>query len=68
VQQVEAIVAPYIGTEIERANPRVPGNFGASEEMNTGRFSIFLQGRGASAAPDRRGGRQLQKELHTMPA
>ena len=26
-----------------RANPRVPGGFGASEEMHTGRVSVFLQ-------------------------
>ncbi|NDK38297.1 AcrB/AcrD/AcrF family protein [Pseudoxanthomonas gei] len=45
MQQVEAIVAPLIGEgqPIMRANPRVPGGFGASEEMHTGRMSVFLQ-------------------------
>ena len=45
VQQVEKIVAQHIGRTgpIQRANPRVPGGFGASEEMHTGRISVFLQ-------------------------
>ena len=44
MKQVEAILAGEIGPDklIERANPRVPGSFGASEEMHTGRASIFL--------------------------
>ncbi|QIL19931.1 efflux RND transporter permease subunit [Thermomonas sp. HDW16] len=44
MKQVEAILAGEIGPGklIERANPRVPGGFGASEEMHTGRASIFL--------------------------
>jgi len=44
MQQVEKILAGEIGPGklIERANPRVPGSFGASEEMHTGRASIFL--------------------------
>ncbi len=45
MQQVERIVAPMIGGDqpIQRANPRVPGGFGASEEMHTGRMAVFLQ-------------------------
>ncbi len=45
MQQVEKILAPMIGGDqpIQRANPRVPGSFGASEEMHTGRATIFLQ-------------------------
>jgi len=37
--------AGFVGDEkpIVRANPRVPGGFGASEEMHTGRISVFLQ-------------------------
>ena len=44
MQQVEKILAGEIGPgkPIVRANPRVPGSFGASEEMHTGRASIFL--------------------------
>jgi multidrug efflux pump len=45
VQQVEKIIASHTGAgkEIQRYNPRVPGGFGASEEMHTGRISVFLQ-------------------------
>ena len=45
MQKVEAILATQIGDDkpIIRANPRVPGSWGASEEMHTGRASIFLQ-------------------------
>ncbi len=45
VQTVEKVVAGYAGEgkPIQRYNPRVPGGFGASEEMHTGRISVFLQ-------------------------
>ncbi len=45
MKQVEAILAEEIGDDkpIQRANPRVPGSFGASEEMHTGRAIVFLQ-------------------------
>ncbi|RDZ29535.1 efflux RND transporter permease subunit [Lysobacter silvisoli] len=45
VQQVEKIVAAHVGPDktIQRYNPRVPGGFGASEEMHTGRIAVFLQ-------------------------
>ncbi len=45
MKQLEAIMAGEIGDDkpILRANPRVPGSFGASEEMHTGRAMIFLQ-------------------------
>ncbi|TZF90658.1 efflux RND transporter permease subunit [Cognatilysobacter lacus] len=45
VQQVEKIIASHTGPdkEIARYNPRVPGGFGASEEMHTGRIAVFLQ-------------------------
>jgi multidrug efflux pump len=44
MQQVEKILAGEVGEDkpIVRANPRVPGSFGTSEEMHTGRASIFL--------------------------
>ncbi len=49
-----------------RANPRVPGGFGASEEMHTGRVSIFLQPwrQRSEATPDV--ANALQKELDTI--
>jgi len=45
VQQVEKIIAAHTGPDktIQRYNPRVPGGFGASEEMHTGRIAVFLQ-------------------------
>lgn len=45
MKKVEAILAKDIGPDktILRANPRVPGSFGASEEMHTGRAMVFLQ-------------------------
>ena len=45
MKQVEDILAGEIGEDktIVRANPRVPGGWGASEEMHTGRAIIFLQ-------------------------
>lgn len=45
VQQVEKIIASHTGPDqtIQRYNPRVPGGFGASEEMHTGRIAVFLQ-------------------------
>ena len=45
MKQVEDILAGEIGEgkPIVRANPRVPGGWGASEEMHTGRAIIFLQ-------------------------
>jgi multidrug efflux pump len=48
VQKVEQILARHIGEPgsdkpIQRANARVPGGFGASEEMHTGQVIVFLQ-------------------------
>jgi len=45
VQQVEKIVSGFVGEDepIVRANPRVPGGWGSTEEMHTGRISVFLQ-------------------------
>ncbi len=45
IQQVEHLFADRIGEgkPIQRANARVPGGFGASEEMHTGQVIVFLQ-------------------------
>jgi len=45
VQRVEEILLPYIEADgpIQRANARVPGGFGASEEMHTGMIIVFLK-------------------------
>lgn len=45
IQQVEGLFAKRVGDDkpIQRANARVPGGFGASEEMHTGQVIVFLQ-------------------------
>ena len=45
IKQVEQVLARHIGGDqpIQRANTRVPGGFGASEEMHTGQVIVFLQ-------------------------
>jgi multidrug efflux pump len=45
IQQVEKLFAAQVGEDkpIQRANARVPGGFGASEEMHTGQVIVFLQ-------------------------
>ncbi len=45
VQEVERLLAPSIGDDqpIQRANSRVPGGWGNSEEMHTGNVIVFLQ-------------------------
>ena len=45
MKQVEARLMPMVGPGkmIQRINPRVPGGWGSSEEMHTGRVIIFLQ-------------------------
>ncbi|MHB8912047.1 MAG: efflux RND transporter permease subunit [Lysobacter sp.] len=51
MKQVEQVLARHIGGDqsgsagkpIQRANTRVPGGFGASEEMHTGQVIVFLQ-------------------------
>ncbi len=45
MHKVEKILAEETGEgkPIKRANPRVPGSFGASQEMHTGRATIFLE-------------------------
>lgn len=45
MKKVEALLAPLTGPDkpIQRYNTRVPGFFGASEDMNSGQVIIFLQ-------------------------
>jgi multidrug efflux pump len=45
IQKVEAMMTASIGENqpIQRVNTRVPGGFGASEEMHTGQAIVFLQ-------------------------
>ncbi|MDR7133652.1 multidrug efflux pump [Lysobacter niastensis] len=69
VQQVEKIVASHTGAEgvIQRYNPRVPGGFGASEEMHTGRVSVFLKDWDQRSISTADVAKQLQGELAQLP-
>ena len=69
MQQVEKILAPMIGGDqpIARANPRVPGSFGASEEMHTGRATIFLQDWDKRSESTADVAADVQKKLSVLP-
>ena len=68
VQQAEKIIAPEIGHgPIERANARVPGGFGASEEMHTARFSVFLKDWDKRTEETGDVAQALKKKLDKMP-
>jgi len=69
VQQVEKIIAKHTGTggEIRRYNPRVPGGFGASEEMHTGRVAVFLQDWDKRKRSTAEVADSLKKELSKLP-
>ena len=68
VQQAEALLSPMIGADkpVARANPRVPGGFGASEEMHTARMSVFLQPWRERSETTREVAAQVQKELDVL--
>ena len=69
MQQVEKILAPMIGPDkvILRANPRVPGSYGSSEEMHTGRVSVFLQDWDKRKEPTVDVAAQVQAALSGLP-
>ena len=69
MQQVEKILAPMIGSDqpIARANPRVPGGFGSSEEMHTGRATIFLQDWDKRSENTADVAADVQKKLSVLP-
>jgi multidrug efflux pump len=68
VQQAEKIIAPLIGNgPIERANARAPGGFGASEEMHTARFSVFLKDWSQRKEATANVAQDLKKKLDVMP-
>jgi multidrug efflux pump len=69
MQQVEKILAPMTGADkaILRANPRIPGSFGSSEEMHTGRVSIFLQDWKNRVEPTVDVAAQVQQALSHLP-
>ncbi|MCI2263274.1 efflux RND transporter permease subunit [Xanthomonas indica] len=69
MHQVEAILDRHRGDgqPIARANPRVPGSFGASEEMHTGRVSVFLRDWSERDVATADVAAQLQDELRALP-
>ncbi|KAF1711345.1 multidrug transporter AcrB [Pseudoxanthomonas kalamensis DSM 18571] len=69
MQQVEKIMAGLTGPDkpILRASPRVPGSFGSSEEMHTGRVSTFLQPWNQRDVTTAEVAAQVQKELSVLP-
>ncbi|MGY4516972.1 efflux RND transporter permease subunit [Lysobacter sp. HA18] len=69
VQQVEKILAARTGDgkTIARYNPRVPGGFGASEEMHTGRISVFLQDWDKRTTSTADAADSLKKEFAKLP-
>ncbi|MGH8031848.1 MAG: efflux RND transporter permease subunit [Luteimonas sp.] len=68
MRQVEKILAAKTGNgqPIVRANPRVPGGFGVSEEMHTGRVSVFLQDWDQRNVATADVANSLQRELSTL--
>ncbi|AXK71157.1 AcrB/AcrD/AcrF family protein [Lysobacter sp. TY2-98] len=69
VQQVEKIIASHTGDgkTIARYNPRVPGGFGASEEMHTGRIAVFLEDWDKRKASTADVADSLKKEFAKLP-
>ncbi|HEY5971911.1 MAG TPA: efflux RND transporter permease subunit [Pseudoxanthomonas sp.] len=69
IQQVEKIVAGNIGDDkpILRANSRVPGGFGASEEMHSGIVVVFLQDWDKRSASTNDVVAQLRPQLDALP-
>ncbi len=69
VQKVEDLLVPLTGPDkpIQRVNTRVPGNFGASDDMNTGQAIIFLQDWDRRAATTADVVAMLRREMATIP-
>lgn len=69
IQKVEKLLAAKIGDNqpIQRINTRVPGGFGASEEMHTGQAIVFLQDWDQRDVSTAEVVRQLRAELETIP-
>lgn len=68
MHQVEDILRPFVGPDkpIVRANPRVPGSFGSSEEMHTGRVSVFLQDWEKRTRPTTEVADEVQQKLNVL--
>jgi multidrug efflux pump len=70
IQKVERLIGSHIGEDkpIQRINTRVPGGFGASEEMHTGRAIVFLQEWDERDVTTSEIVEQLRRELAAIPA
>jgi multidrug efflux pump len=55
------------GGPIERVNSRVPGSYGASQEMHTGRITVFLKDWTERKESTPEVAEQLRKELAVLP-
>lgn len=69
VQAGEKLLLKYIGGDgpIERASTRVPGSFGASEDMQSGRISVFLRNWRERDEDTAEVAQAMQKELSQLP-
>ena len=69
VQQVEKILLRDTGEgkSMQRVNTRVPGSFGASEEMHTGQAIVFLQDWDKRTTSTDDVVSQVRKELGSLP-
>ncbi len=70
IRKVESLIGSRIGEDkpIQRVNTRVPGGFGAGEEMHTGQAIVFLQEWSERDVTTAEVVEQLRAELATIPA
>ncbi len=64
-QKFQALIGD--GGPIERVNSRVPGSYGASQEMHTGRITVFLKDWTKRKESTPEVADQLRKELAVLP-
>jgi multidrug efflux pump len=69
VQQVEQVLLKQVGEgkPMQRVNTRVPGGFGASEEMHTGQAIVFLHDWNKRDVSTDDVVQQVRKELGALP-
>ena len=69
VNQVEEVLLKQVGEgkPLQRVNTRVPGGFGASEEMHTGQAIVFLQDWDKREVTTDEVVSQLRKDLGSLP-
>ena len=69
VAAAEKIMLKHVGEDgpIQRASSRVPGSFGASEDMQSGRISVFLRDWRQREEETAVVAQNMQKELSQLP-